>query len=644
MARVGTNGIGSLVTRNAPDKMPEGALRVAENVSREITGAVSPSKNNYSGLYDTFSTDCWGLAALNYNGANHAIMVGDSYVYEDSPDTTIDVTQISAPHTILTDGFKVYLLNGTKNRVWDGTAIRDHGAPDMSSYDPYDSTYLRHQRIIASITAGADTTITINTGGGTVRHGLVANDRVYLSGLTGTNWTNLNGTTQTVVSATEFSFVIDYDSSTYGAYSGAGYIYGNPRGVTGTYYYKLSYLITLPGGSTIETNALDMIYNFSAYAPDNYSKAITVATTEGVVIEISSWPDISTYTDDSGSATISARLWRTKDAGSDYYLVWEKTKAVIEANYDLAFDTVMDEDLGAIWLDEYDGHSPPPQATMGVFCQQRLFLAGVSGSESTLYISRIGLYDYFDPLQTVELVQRITGLARWGEDVLIFTAGGIKLYSPVDEVGILRDTQSPVGTTYRQSIITTERGTFFARDDGLWVFDGTTARKVSEGVDPTWTAGEWVGAYNNGHAYYTNGTTTFDVWFIGSDVYWSTNSDTGSCYISGDPDDLYIWRIDSGGGYIQRIGVDSTLRTMTIKTADYAVGDVGKVFRVTIDADGSGTATVTTNRGATYSVSFDNATRKKFRTLLPANMMGEFANVTVVTDNATIYDIFLDVA
>src|SRR5574343_727944 len=366
---------------------------------------------------------------------------------------------------------------------------------------------------------------------------------------------------------------------------------------------------------------------------------------------------------------VKMRVYRTKAGGDDYWLCGDTlargetyaTPAYASAYFAIYYDQCADKSLTTAYLDDINDHSTPPTATMGVFCQQRLFLAGVSGYESRLYYSMIGNYDYFPPLNYIECVDRITAIGRFGEHVLIGTPAGIKLFSPVGEIGQLTDTQSPVGCEYPDSLCVTGFGTLFCRDDGLWLFDGVTSRLISEPIDSPWKAasGTWRGAYVAGHGYFTCGddatAKAFEFYRTGDAIEWSTapfGSTSAGYYwqspyiaLAADPGDDFLWGM-SYYGYIAKLGGEVTTRSLTAKTKAFGNGQLQRWARIRIDADTAAalTVAVTTNRGVTTTITTPSTMSAQARYDLPPTMLGEECEVTITGTPTTLRSIVLETA
>lgn len=430
----------------------------------------------------------------------------------------------------------------------------------------------------------------------------------------------------------------------------------NPAKITATSHglsdgdYVYFYNVLGGGWTAISTNS----YAITVVDSDNF-------TLDGV--DASGYGGATSGTCLPWRPMVKMRVYRTKSGGDDYWLCGDTiargetyaTPAYVSAYLAIYYDQCADNSLTTAYLDGLDDHSTPPTASLGIMHQQRLFLA----SGANLYFSMVGKYDYFPPLNYITVVDQITALGKFGDSVVIFTPAGIKLYSPVGELGQLTDVQSSVGTTYPDSICHTGFGTLFCRKDGLWLFDGVSTTRISEPIDSLWKAasGTWRGAYVAGHGYFTCGddasATALEFYRVGEDILWSTapfGSTSAGYYwqspyiaLAADPGDDFMWGM-SLDGYIAKLGGESTHRTATAKTKNFGDGTVRRWTRVYVDAetDTALTVTATTNRGQTTSLSVPSGTSAPKRFDLPINMIGEECNVQIVGTPTRLKGVWLD--
>lgn len=570
----GTSSFGSLVTARAQHLLDGGQLQQAQNVSRDVAGALGPSASN-TVVYSS-AVDILGMAALRYGGATHVFHAGQFDVYEDN--VAIGTSGGPQTHRFVCDSDRVYVFSGVNNSVWDGATYRAHG--------PF-----------------------------------------------GSSWANVDSTAETMMVKEEGSS-------------------GTPAGLTGSYRWAASYRATLESGQVIESKLYPLWVYGGAAPEDHFSGAVDMISTDGAIIYIRqvTQAEVDAWCPDLGTGKVEGVVWRTKAGGVDY---WEQSVVAESDIVGMAgrhsfYDEVSDAALGAEYLYADDSASAPPSgANLAVFCQRRLFLA-VKGSR-TLYFSGIDRYDAFSPTDTVDCEESIEGLSTFGESVAVATPTSIRLWSPVDETGQWSNSSSSVGTTHSRGLAPTDMGLLFARNDGLYLFDGVGSRRVSEEINPTWQQvstdeDAWRGAYSNGFGFWSNGLAAVEFKLTNGAFEWSTSDLIQSSleigHICADPSDDGLWYSDLEG-HIGRLHLGTGVNTATIKTKDYGDGNVRHWDRIVLDFSGSFAVTVTTNRGNTQAFVASLTPRQQLRTMLPATMIGELCNVTLV-GTGTLYRIELE--
>jgi len=426
---------------------------------------------------------------------------------------------------------------------------------------------------------------------------------------------------------------------------------GTPAGIAGVYKWAASYRATLESGQVIESKLYPLWIDAGGDPDDNYAGSITMVTTDGAILYIRqvTQAEVDAWCPDLGTGKIEGVLWRTKAGTPDY---WQQS---VVAQADIVglvgrhqvYDTVKDADLGAEYLGSMDAHGVPPAADVAVFCQRRLFVA-ITG-ERKLYFSGIDNYDYFKPTDNVDAEETIEGLAVLGENVAVVTATGIRLWSPVDEVGQWSNSSSSVGTVYKDSLVNIDQGLLFARQDGMYLFDGVSSRRVSEAIDATWQQFDspnsmWRGASSNGFGFFTNSLIAVEFKIVGGSFSWSTSdavqSNQAVGYLSDDPLDAGVWSSHLDGT-IRHMHQGTGLNTMTVKTKDFGDGATRHWDRLVVDFSGDLSAVVLTNRGATQTVALSSTGRLRDREMLLATMIGELANATF-TGTGTLHGVELE--
>ena len=441
----------------------------------------------------------------------------------------------------------------------------------------------------------------------------------------GSDWLNVSNDAETML--------VENDDST-------------PADIAGVYKWAASYRITLASGIVIESKLYPLWIDSGGDPDDNFEGSITLTTSDGVYMWMRqvTQAEVDAWCGDLGAGKVEGVFWRTKAGGVDYWQDAVVSEANIVGNVGRygQHDTAKDADLGALYVESNNAHEVPPSgANLAVFCQRRLFVA-VKG-ERKLYFSGIDNYDYFDPSDTTDAEDSIEALNVIGESVAVITPSGIRLWSPVDATGQWSNTSSSVGTTHSDGHFMTDRGLMFTREDGVYLFDGVGSKRISEQIDPTWGAGPWKAAYSNGKAYFTNGSLVVEFEIVGGDILWSTRpTSMTDAYseVSDDHTDGGIWGTDISGD-IYKIHGGSGLNTAIRQTKDYGDGNVRHWDRLTVDFEGTLSAVVTTNRGATQTVAFTATNRLRTRTMLGTDMIGELCSVTL-TGTGTPYGVELE--
>jgi hypothetical protein len=662
----GTKYFGGLNVKDSPSIREDGDLQVCTNVARVVNGEISPAKEPEF-MYDSPIDDQglgYGMCSVVTDGTVKVMRATGNYIYSD--ETRIGNSGGETKHRFISDGRRTYVLNGIKNMVWDGYGYRYHGPmqivdtiteQDCQFYFPYISeSAVTVTGSITSIVKSAPCVIVDSS------HGLNTGDRIYITGVVG--MTEINGLNFTVTKLADNYFSLDgVDSTDFTDYDSGGTWSLNRCPNTGTYKYIVTYEITTSSGQVIESEGHQVSEVFN---PREHSFNITA----GGVVYINalkvSEDYLALYTTDT-SATVRAVVYRTKDDGSEYYEIgYIPHSSIVKSGTSGALatasftDTVPESESTVSYLDLTTDHGMPPQGTIGVFCQQRLFIAGDSEYPNRIYYSMIGKYEYFSPTNYIDCIDTISALGRYAEHVLIFTPSGIKLFSPVGAFGQLSDTQSPVGCEHPDSICAAEFGTIFCRSDGIWLFDGITSRRISDDIESLVKASnqdaKWVAGYTAGHFYAScgDGTTvsdsSFEFYRIGDKILWSVDDNLGaSNYIavSGSPDDIFIYglRLD---GAVEKLNSSSINKSITIKTKAYGDGVVRRWIRIRIDADSSSSliVVVETNRGNTISITipatYENPMSSQMRYDLPVSMLGETCEVTITGTPDRIRSIILE--
>lgn len=646
----GTGAFGGMNSSVAPHLLEDHELQDADNCRFDVVGAVRPALTD-SLLYSGASRDLQGIAALDVHNET-----GDQVYYRTDGDTYYNGTKITTlagelTHTdIITDGHNVYFLDGGANLVVDGDAVRGHGPCDEITLSASDNAQ-QYYEAITSVTASDPANIEVSG------HGLSTGDVVYLANMTGAGtWDTLNDQYYTVAVVDVDNFTLDgVDGSGLGSFT-SGDCYLKPLGISGQVRYAVQVVMSMGSGRTVTTELVPL-YSLDIYATDGSGarlEPLTLNAYDSCRVQFNNpTASLKSYTTDDANITVSVQVYRTKQNGADYYLLYEEDLGALSAlgatlSIDY-FDYIKDADLGAVYTDDVGDRGAAPSGKFGVFAQGRMFVAGVSAQPQRLYYSKIYGYDYFNPLHAVDIPDEITGLARMGESVIVFSEGGIWKYSPVDEFGQLDETASPVGTTNPASIIETDFGLLFARHDGIYIFDGVTSRRVSDKITNWWLSqtNSWSGAYIPGLVVYCNGSKIMTADTRAGEWKFSevTSPGLGYSYLSSSPSDNYIYVLarDGSSGYVYRLFAGSGSRTMTMKTKQWGGGQK-RAWAVIIDMDPNGssaTVTVGCSSGDTQALTFSDNGRRTYRKLLDHSMYGEYFDVQV-SGTATVYSIRLE--
>jgi len=555
----GTDKFGTLVTAAAPHLLDSSQLQAAVNVSRDVSGQLSPSDTDVT-VYTT-GVDIYGMRVVRYGGATHVIYASPYYLFVDG----VQIGESGGPvkHRFVCDGERVYIFDGVQPKVWDGITLRKHGP--------------------------------IGSG-------------------------------------------ISYTSTAPVSYASKEVSSATPAGLTGVYKWAVSYRATLESGQVIESQLYP-------------TGALTLVSSDGAMIYIRTLTQayVDAWCSDIGAGKVEGVFWRTKSGGVDY---WEQSvipyATIVAPNALLLYyDEVADADLGGEYLEADDAHGVPPAADLAVFCNRRLYVA-IKG-ERTLYFSGIDNYEYFKPTDNVDAEETIYGLSAIGGKVAVVTPTSIRPWDQSDEVGGWSGNASSVGTIYTDSLALTDMGILFARQDGLYLCDGVSSRRVSASIDPTWQEFDspnsmWRGAYANGFGYFTNGIVAVEFKLLGGVFEWSTSdavqSNQAVGRLSDDPLDAGVWSSHLDGT-IRHMHAGTGLNTMTVQTKDFGDGDTRHWDRLVVDFSGDLSAVVLTNRGATQTVALSSTGRLRDREMLLATMIGELANVTF-TGTGTLHGVELE--
>lgn len=654
----GTDSFGTLVTALSPHLLDSKQLQVAENVSRDVAGQLSPSATDLT--IHTTGVDIYGMRVVRYGGSTHVIYASPYYLFVDG----VQIGESGGPvtHRFVCDGERVYIFDGVQPKVWDGSNLRNLGALSrtITEYPTLDygvwneSTSANYPITVISKADPCEITVS-------AAHGLSAGDHVYINAGDMTELTTGAYIVGSVPSTTKITIQNvggnDIDSTAYTTYTTGGTVLPHPCNYTHTVKMYVTYVAVMADGLEIESSPQQVPFKdpagsaapvWTARAPTSGAYQVYAFVPRFKDSDIEAYaPSLTTAQRDA----FKIRLYRNVSGGADLWMVGELTGTTVHDGsgsqvtvYDKSYG---DDGVGAEFLDTNDAHGSPPLADLAVFCNRRLYVAIKGGR--TLHFSGIDQYDYFKPTDNVDAEETIYGLSTIGGKVAVVTPTSIRPWDHSDAVGGWSGNASTVGTVYTDSIAITEMGLLFARQDGLYLCDGVSSRRVSASIDPTWQEFDspnsmWRGAYSNGFGYFTNGIVAVEFKLLGGSFEWSTSdavqSNQAVGHLSDDPLDSGVW---SGhlDGTIRHMHQGTGLNTMTVKTKDFGDGATRKWDRITVDFSGSLSAVVATNRGATQTVALSSTGRLRDREMLLATMIGELANVTF-TGTGTLHGVELE--
>jgi len=632
--KFGTHAIGGLNTRVVPHAIDDHELQECVNASFDRAGAAAPLGEDTE-LYGGSGYAGVQIKALQLAGVEHLYWLSDTDIYED--DSVIG-GGASVARPIIGDGERIYFLDGSSSQVYDGTYMRDLGGPggvveaDNRAYALMNDA----ETSISAASNGTDIQITA-----ALTHYLYVGGRIIFRDMVGGTWDTLDDTVHVVKSiVSDTVFTIEADGSGLGTFTSGKFQASS--GTSGSYQYAAATAVVFPDGRETESDLVKM-WNWDA--GDEYvsfKNPLEVSATDNVQLYVRMDGDQTTgYISPTTSIEVKLRIYRTKAGGASYYLLKEWDDSELDGDRAIRFqDGAYDTDLGAVWTYDDDAHGAPPAATLGCIVQQRMFLAGVSGSETNLYFSRISGYDYYKPTDYVDVEARISALAPLADRVVVFTADRIGTYSPIDEIGQFQWSLSPVGTEYEDSVVVTEEGVLFARDDGLWLFDGVTSRCLTEDIADEWDAlsgGPWTVARTLDTVYCGTSGGALSASIVKGQWMWTTLSGSYSYHVCSSVDGTALYGlIENNGEY--GIGPVSVFagsnRTMTIRTKDWGGWKIWEGLQLDLNATGQDfVATVYTSDGDSQAISFDgSATRGRYRQMLPRDLRGEYHSVKIVGD------------
>ena len=602
--RYGTYSFGGMATNVVEHLLADGQLTEAQNILLDPRGALRSTKmsSQVEGLDDFFAN---GMTVLD--DGTLAYKAGDIYTVGS---TTYDSDNYNAAD-FLSIGGRAYVADSVQNLVWDGTSWRNHGPPD---WEPAFTSCVAQARdtLGTSISSVSQANPAVVTTSGAISPVLAAGDRVYISGVS--TMTEVNDRVFTVGSfiPTNIFTLADEDSTGYaGAGSGGTADRDGVGRTTGIYKYAISYTLTMPGGDVIETELFPITYlGEDTFDLDDTGKPWEItAGHERLFVKANqiSLTQVSNYLHtlgDSGQAIgvdvlVGANVWRTKDGGSTYYLMYEADHSEVygagSPGYVVVYDSYSDLELGEVWDENADANGLPPVSSFLAHASNRVFCNDTSNPKH-LHFSKAFGPDYFSPTDYHVMPEEITALGTHNEDLIVFGENKIWRYTDISGIGDFQRIDAEGGCPYFRATVDTPHGLFFANDRGVYVYRGVQPVKVSLPVQDTMrtlieaysTFTGWDAAYCDGRVYFAmRGGVLFILdldhpngpqWSYFNYTGWDTTPPAAIQHVAGRSTDSWPYLC---GGYrgIKQFEGGTTYSTSIIETKDW--GEPGRY--VTVD-------------------------------------------------------------
>jgi len=603
----GSRGFTSMNRHHSRHGMPDNEVYEADLVSHGIDKDVTGTSRNDLGFgvlrsanleTEEYSVDAATLGiGLHHDGTNLECI----FKYDEGATEPIYLLWDNSPYervTLVADtesentlfvasvGKKALLFDGTTNRVYekesDGDRIVRSQGPLVGEGDADGANYQEgwnltsfddaNDKTIGAVSAAAPAAV------GVTAHGYTTGDRILITGLS--DMTELNNKVFTITRSTDDAFTLDETDTSHhsGADVSGGTSYKNSCGVTGTYQYRVTHVVILEDGTEIESSA--------ALMTDGNRSGTEIFCTPAAVTDriaiayprIRATEDRDAYTNEYGDWSFRIRIYRTKSNGAEFYLHTEITSSVTASTCGEFFDTLSDDELGAVLLWDYNSHGSPPASTMGCVAGQRCFVNDTSNPRR-VYFSQYESVDYFDPYDYEEFPEDVEALVSWGKSVAVFGKRTLHLYSNTDGIGQKERLDVAVGVNGPKAAITTPFGMMWANPDGVWLYTGgPTARRISEKLGAmdfgTWSS-NWQIAYD-GNKFVILGLAAgyLILYMVGGEPYWLTSADT-LLDISGSMAARQIWAdATMAAAYgIHSLETNSTFTNVAqITTKDYGDG------------------------------------------------------------------------
>lgn len=588
--RYGTRSFRGMNSATAPHLIGDDELATASNVSFSEYGSVKPGWGVAVEVAGPLGSNVRGLGIYEDDG--RAIYKYDQVIVCDGDQFGL-ATGNANDTLFLSLGDRTYMADGSENHVYDGTSYRDQGPMIPSDVDggayTSDSDELTSVPTfeISDIAVDGDGLITVTTDD---VHGLSTGDRIYFDNFT--SMVELDDRIFTITVTDTDEFTLDgADGTGYTAYSSPdGDLYSDSHGSTAGRKYRVSYKITLPSGETLETDAFQIkdADDVDTFSVDDVLDRLWVY-----------WPkatssDIAGYTSPSSGAgytigtdiLVNARIWRTKAGGSEYYLVKEASHADSYGSGTAGFyDSYHDNELGAVWADEYDGHGAPPASTMLAHAGNRIY-CNDSSNPRRVYFSGLFQYDYFGPLDYITMPEDVTALGVFDDYLVIFGINRMWRYSNTDGIGHLDQIDAPEGCASRWGVVSSSYGLFFVGEQGIYRFTGGVPEDVSPPIKDRFASqtNPWRAHHINRRLLFFSQPTVFILELTPFGPAWSYYdiSDSDTRFIAGEPSEQYFYGISTSN--VSKYSSDDET-SLTIDTKFWGNGMPCRVNWVYVDCE-----------------------------------------------------------
>jgi hypothetical protein len=506
---VGTNMVTSLNMAQAPHLLEDHELRQSYNGWTDEDGAwrsAQGPKRLYSG-YSSISC----LASGRMNGADHVVWLDGDSLY----DNGVLKGTITAGDTmdIIALDDKFLIFGSDKNYIWDGSFIREQGTwqftdtPLISgaSFPTVTTGLTASTKSITGITEASPAVVTTSTA-----HGYVVGEWVGITSISG-NMSELNGQKYKVLAVTTsapHTITIDVNTSAMGAYGGSGVTTTAFLHTSGDYKWYLVPAITLANGRVLEGRPRGLrstegnTTNRDAYGAEviSVSSGLTTRIEGGQIYWEVDSTVLYTHSGTRGTDyTPSMRLYRTKLNGYDWYLEYEWSHGDTAPSFTYydggtyAFYSTSDwvsgppdVELGGVYVVGENDHNNAPVSSFGDTSSTRRCLVNDTDNPNRVYWTGLDGIEFFN--QNTDWDERpdtVTAIIGYRDGFVVWSSDRMWYLRFLDNLPAWTEIDTPVGTQWPRAIRVTEAGVVFLRPDGLYLFDGSSVKKVSRRAFPS---------------------------------------------------------------------------------------------------------------------------------------------------------------